>query len=183
MGSRIGLHHPCRRSHHLWDMVCLSLPNLKYVQDSLKVSIKPKRIKNNRKNERITDKHQTEFAFSFAFALCRKFLWKVWTEFLTFYFLCQFNYLTLKGPFTLDDNDALLSIFFVVRNEKKKWVAWLPIEFFMLGVSVRLSDRSLHRDEQKKFCQKLSPVGLEIRTSGSSGQCLTNWARQESVGQ
>ena len=31
--------------------------------------------------------------------------------------------------------------------------------------------------------QKLPPVGIETRTSGSSGQCLTNWARQESVGQ
>ena len=26
-------------------------------------------------------------------------------------------------------------------------------------------------------------MGLETRTLGSSGQCLTNWARQESVGQ
>ena len=27
--------------------------------------------------------------------------------------------------FALGDNDALLSIFFVVRSEKNKWVAWL----------------------------------------------------------
>ena len=27
------------------------------------------------------------------------------------------------------------------------------------------------------------PVGIETRTARSSGQCLTNWARQESVGQ
>ena len=26
-----------------------------------------------------------------------------------------------------------------------------PIEFFMIGISVRLSDRSLHHEEQKKF--------------------------------
>ena len=58
-----------------------------------------------------------------------------------------------------------------------------PLEFFTIGVSVRLSDRSLHREEQKKIRQKLPPVGIETRTSGSSGQCLTNWARQESVGQ
>ena len=57
------------------------------------------------------------------------------------------------------------------------------LSFSTIGVSVRLSDRSLHREEQKKFRQKLSPVGIETRTSGSSGQCLTNWARQESVGQ
>ena len=31
--------------------------------------------------------------------------------------------------------------------------------------------------------RKLPSVGIETRTSGSSGQCLTNWARQESVGQ
>ena len=48
------------------------------------------------------------------------------------------------------------------------------IEFFTIGVSVRLSDRSLHREEQKRFRQKLPLVGLETRTSGSSGQCLTN---------
>ena len=29
----------------------------------------------------------------------------------------------MKGPFALEDNNALLSIFFVIRNEKKKWVA------------------------------------------------------------
>ena len=57
------------------------------------------------------------------------------------------------------------------------------IEFFTIGVSVRLSDRSLHGEEQKKIRQKLPPVGIETRTSRSSGQCLTNWARQESVGQ
>ena len=57
------------------------------------------------------------------------------------------------------------------------------IEFFTIGISVRISDRSLHREEQKKFHQKLPPVGIETRTSGSLGQCLTNWARQESVGQ
>ena len=57
------------------------------------------------------------------------------------------------------------------------------IEFFTIGVSVRLSDRYLHRGEQKKFHQKLPPVGIETRTSRSSDQCLTNWARQESVGQ
>ena len=40
-----------------------------------------------------------------------------------------------------------------------------------------------HREEQKKFRQKFPPVAFETRTSRSSGQCLTNWARQESVGQ
>ena len=37
-----------------------------------------------------------------------------------------------KDPFTLDDNDAHFSIFFVVRNEKKKWVAWSPMIPFTL---------------------------------------------------
>ena len=35
----------------------------------------------------------------------------------------------------------------------------------------------------KKNSSKIAPVGIETRTSGSSGQCLTNWARQESIGQ
>ena len=59
----------------------------------------------------------------------------------------------------------------------------LSIDFFTIGVSVKLPDRSLHGEEQKKICQKLPPVGIETRTSRSLGQCLTNWARQESVGQ
>ena len=50
----------------------------------------------------------------------------------------------------------------------------VSLEFFTIGVSVRLSDRSLYREEQKKIHQKLPPVGIETRTSRSSGQCLTN---------
>ena len=30
----------------------------------------------------------------------------------------------------------------------------------MIGTSVRLSDRSLHRDEQKKNCQRIAPSGV-----------------------
>ena len=55
-----------------------------------------------------------------------------------------------------------------------KNASMMIIEFFTIGVSVRLSDRSLHREEQKKIRQKLPPVGIDTRTSGSSGQCLTN---------
>ena len=32
-----------------------------------------------------------------------------------------------KGPFTLDDNDAFFSIFFLSGMKRKKWVAWSPI--------------------------------------------------------
>ena len=32
--------------------------------------------------------------------------------------------------FVLDDNDALLSTFFVVSNDKMKWVAQLPMITF-----------------------------------------------------
>ena len=35
------------------------------------------------------------------------------------------------------------------------------IEFFTIGVSVRLSDKSLHREEQNKIRQKLPAVGLK----------------------
>ena len=38
---------------------------------------------------------------------------------------------------------------------------YVSIEFFTIGVSVRLSDRSLYREEQKKIRQKLPPVGLK----------------------
>ena len=51
---------------------------------------------------------------------------------------------------------------------------YMTIEFFTIGVSVRLPNRSLHRKEQNKFHQKLPPVGIETRTSGSSDQWLTN---------
>ena len=51
------------------------------------------------------------------------------------------------------------------------------IEFFTIAVSVTLSDRSSHREEQKKIRPKLPPMGFETRTSGSSGQCLTNRAK------
>ena len=37
-----------------------------------------------------------------------------------------------KGLFVLDDNDTLLCTLFVVRSEKKKWVAWLPMIPFTL---------------------------------------------------
>ena len=39
---------------------------------------------------------------------------------------------TPQGPVALGDDDVLLSIFFVVRSEKKKWVAWLPMILFTL---------------------------------------------------
>ena len=35
------------------------------------------------------------------------------------------------------------------------------IEFFTIGVSVRLSDRSLHREEQKKFVKNCPQWGLK----------------------
>ena len=50
------------------------------------------------------------------------------------------------------------------------------IEFFMIGF---LSDYliDLYTGKRKKIKQKLPPVGIETRTSGSSGQCSTNWAK------
>ena len=81
----------------------------------------------------------------------------------------------------------ILRIWQYCRKKRKRNTLFerhtILIEFFTIGVSVRLSDRSLHGEEQKKNRQKLPPVGIKTRNSGSSGQCLTNWARQESVGQ
>ena len=61
----------------------------------------------------------------------------------------------------------------VIRN----YVQTSVFEFFTIGVSVRLSDRSLHMEDQKNIRQKLPPVGIETRTSGSRRQCFTNWAK------
>ena len=33
-------------------------------------------------------------------------------------------------------------------------------QFFMIGISVRLSDRSLHQEEQKKNSSKIAPSGV-----------------------
>ena len=63
------------------------------------------------------------------------------------------------------------------RNAFSSFCVEYLFEFLTIGVSVRLSDRSLHREERKKICQKLPPVGFETRSSGSSDQCLTNWAK------
>ena len=46
----------------------------------------------------------------------------------------------------------------VCTNSKKCTSRVFAIEFFTIGVSVRFSDRSLHREEQKKIRQKLPPV-------------------------
>ena len=87
--------------------------------------------------------------------------------------LMNFNCSSKKGV------HMILFFYFQFCNK----IVSLVIDFFTIGVSVRLSDRFLYKEEQKKNRQKLPTVGFETRTSGSSGQCLTNWARQESVGQ
>ena len=46
-----------------------------------------------------------------------------------------------------------------------KGIRLLSFAFFTIGVSVRLSDRSLHREEQKENRQKLPSVRLEPTTS------------------
>ena len=56
---------------------------------------------------------------------------------------------------------------YVCSDDVCEQSAEIIIECFTIGVSVRLSDRSLHREEQKKILQKLPPVRSETRTSGS----------------
>ena len=91
------------------------------------------------------------------------------------------KYSILSLDFVSEEHGFLASLLLLL------WIRYQlslgPFEFFTIAVSVRLSDRSLHREEQKKIRQKLPPVGIETRTSWSSGQYLTNWARQDSVGQ
>ena len=53
---------------------------------------------------------------------------------------------------------ADLKLFCIISN--------LPFEFFTIGVSVRLSDRSLHMEEQKKIRQKLPPMGQWVLKRG-----------------
>ena len=57
--------------------------------------------------------------------------------------------------------------------------------FFTISISVRLSDRSPHREEQKKKknFQKLPPVRTEPRTSGSSVLYSTDCTSLVCVGQ
>ena len=43
----------------------------------------------------------------------------------------------------------------------KKRIGSRTIEFFTIGVSVRLSDRSLHREEQKNFVKNCPQWGLK----------------------
>ena len=44
-------------------------------------------------------------------------------------------------------------------TQRQKLVS--AIEFFTIGVSVRLSDRSLHREDQKKFIKNCPEWGLK----------------------
>ena len=49
-----------------------------------------------------------------------------------FFFRSATIQMTIKGPFVLDDDDTVLSIFCVIRSQKEKWVAWLPMILFTL---------------------------------------------------
>ena len=84
---------------------------------------------------------------------------------------------SLSGTFLLSlDVSRPLSIFYLPINYLIRKIEYLGVvktknetfEFFTIRISVRLSDRSLHREEQKKIGQELPPVGIKLTTSGSS---------------
>ena len=58
----------------------------------------------------------------------------------------------------------------------------MTIEFFTIDVSVRLSDRSFHREEQKKFVKSYHLWGLKPGPLDYEANALPT-ERQESVGQ
>ena len=55
------------------------------------------------------------------------------------------------------------------------------VEFFTIGVSVRLSDRSLHREEQKKIVKKCSQWGLKPGPLDLQANALPTELSQHSV--
>ena len=60
---------------------------------------------------------------------------------------------------------------------------WKTFEFFVIGVSVRLSERSLHREEQKKNFVKNCPRGTGLKPGPPDPQAnaLPNELSQHSV--
>ena len=60
------------------------------------------------------------------------------------------------GSYSLSTNYAC----FLTSLQKKVKID-LSIQFFTIGVSVRLSDRSLHREEQKNFVKNCPQWGLK----------------------
>ena len=57
----------------------------------------------------------------------------------------------------------------------------LPVEFFTIGVSVRLSDRSLHREEQKKFVKNCPQWGLKPEPMDHDANALPTELGRRSV--
>ena len=66
---------------------------------------------------------------------------------------------------------------------KKILHEWRNIKFYQLSFSryafCQIIWQIFTQRRAKKNRQKLPPVGIETRTTGSWGQCFTNWARQE----
>ena len=70
------------------------------------------------------------------------------------YILCTIHYLKFRNAHL-----KIASILGYVEHSSDKRTPQL-IQFFTIGISVRLSDRSLHREEQKKNSSKIAPNGV-----------------------
>ena len=57
----------------------------------------------------------------------------------------------------------------------------VKFEFFTIGVSVRLSDRSLHREEQKKFVKSCPQWGWKPGPPDLQANALSTELSQHSV--
>ena len=69
---------------------------------------------------------------------------------------------------------------FTLTNITKR-VATITFEFFTLGVSVRLSDRSLHREEQKRIVKNCPQWGLKPEPPDLQANALPTKLSQHSA--
>ena len=78
----------------------------------------------------------------------------------------------------LQPSNSCWYVVVVLISDRKQTVL---VEFFTICVSVRLSDRSLHREEQKKSLQKLPQWGLKPEPPDHKANALPTELSQHSV--
>ena len=76
-----------------------------------------------------------------------------------------------QRPFALDNNYTVFSVFFVIRSEKKKWVAWLPMIPFALttkknSVAVVKCERALSVENDCRG--ERNPSKVKMPSEGNS---------------
>ena len=86
--------------------------------------------------------------------------------------------LLVKGPQKIFEVLSKIETFLILRHDFVFVVGKKQTRFSII-CSFLPNPASIEREEQNK---KLSPLGIELKTSRSSVQCSTDCARQESVG-